>query len=55
MRLTEQQTKTIARIIERHVGWMVGWATDNETEALAYAKAARKVAAYLKRIKPSSR
>jgi hypothetical protein len=47
--LNERQQKAVARIIERHTGWTIGWSIDYDKRSEMYAKCATAIAQYLKR------
>lgn len=49
MILNERQQRAIARIIERHTSWTIGWYVDEDEKAEMYAKCAKAIASYLKR------
>ena len=53
MTLEPRHKRAIARIIERHVGWLVGWYADEETILEQYSNAATDIAKYLKRYGPT--
>ncbi len=53
MVLETRHKRAIARIIERHVSWLVGWYADEETVQEQYNNAAADIAKYLKRYGPS--
>lgn len=44
--LNERQQKAIARIVERHTSWTIGWYIDDEAKAEMYAKCAKAIATY---------
>lgn len=49
MELNERQKKRIAIIIDRHIGWMIGWSVDEQTREEGLRSAANDIAKYLKR------
>lgn len=52
MKLNERQRKHVAKIIEKHTGWTVGWWVDDEQKAAMYAKCSAAIARYLGRVSP---
>lgn len=49
MKLTKLQTARVAKIIEKHTSWTVGWWIDDEEKAVMYTKCAAAIARYLNR------
>jgi hypothetical protein len=47
--LTERQKLRIAKIIERHTSWTIGWYVDEDDRAKMYADCAASIAQYLER------
>jgi hypothetical protein len=49
MHLGERHQKHIAKIVEKHTSWTIGWYVDEDKKAEMYAKCAAAIARYLKR------
>jgi len=52
VQLTERQQAHIAKLVEKHTGWTVGWWIDDEEKAAMYAKCAKAIARYLRKLTP---
>jgi hypothetical protein len=49
LRLTERQQKHVAKLIEKHTSWTIGWYVSEGTRAEMYANCAAAIAKYLNR------